>query len=322
MKWKKYSIETRPGAEEAISGMLYELGISALEIEDNLYDQEALQKSGGDYEELRPDISQDTDSARVIFYLSDSDDNSTMLLDKVRHALESLSGSLDIGAGTIAVSISDENDWRDNWKEFFHPFTIGNLLIKPSWEDVPEADDAATVIEIDPGLSFGTGHHETTRMCIEELQRHIEQGDKVLDIGFGSGILSVAALKLGASEVAGTDVDRECIDSVSANFRLNDLDESRGSFYIGDLTTDDTLAREVGEGEYDIVTANILADIIISMRSQIYAALRPGGILIASGIIDRRENDVLSALTTCGFTIIDTNHLGEWSSVTAKRDFV
>ncbi len=321
MKWKKYSIETTPAAEEAICGLLYSLGISSLEIEDNIIDQEALEKAGGDYDELRPDMPSDESAARVIFYLEEADENN-LRLDKLHHALEDLSNEMDIGAATISVSISDENDWRDNWKEFFHPFSIGDLLIKPSWEDAPEALEASSVIEIDPGLSFGTGHHETTRMCIEELQQHIEPQDKILDIGFGSGILSIAALKLGAGFVCGTDIDSECLSSVKANFKLNDLDEALGKFYIGDLTDDDALAASVGEGVYDIVTANILADIIIAMRGRIFAALRPGGILITSGIIDRRENDVLSALTACGFTIIDTNHLGEWSSITAKRDFV
>ena len=320
MKWMKYSVHTTTEAEEAVCDLLYDLGIDAVEIEDNQDVPEMTAKEGGYYEELQPDRGEDDGTARVIFYLSENASDNAQQIDRLRHGLSELQKHCDIGDGTIAVSLSDEEDWRDNWKAFFHPFTIGELLIKPTWEDIPESASGKTVIEIDPGISFGTGQHETTRMCIEELGQHIQPGDAVLDIGFGSGILSIAAVKLGAGRVAGTDIDPDCLESLKANFAINGLAVGEQSFLVGDLASDTGLQEQLGEGCYDIVLANILADIIIGMQEQIYRALRPGGILIASGIIDFKENQVLSTLTGHGFSIIETNHLGEWTEITAKKE--
>ena len=322
MKWEKYSIEVTTAAEDEICALLYDLGIDAVEIEDFQPVAEMAEKEGGYFEELQPDLPEDDGTARVIFYLEEGADANAGLLEKLRHSLDDKKKEHDIGAGTIAVSVSDEADWRDNWKAFFHAFSIGDLLIKPTWEAVPSDAAGQTILEIDPGISFGTGQHETTRMCIEELQQHLIEGDAVLDVGFGSGILSIAALKLGAGTVVGTDIDEDCLASVASNFRINGLDESKGRFFIGNLATDTALQEKVGTGCYDIVLANILADIIIGMRTQLYEALKPGGILVASGIIDFKENEVLSALTGHGFSIIETNHLGEWTEITAKREIV
>ncbi|MBR1633981.1 MAG: 50S ribosomal protein L11 methyltransferase [Lachnospiraceae bacterium] len=320
MKWEKYSIATTTAAEEEICALLSDLGIDAVEIEDFQPVEEMTEKEGGYFEELQPDLPEDDGTARVIFYLEEGNDANAGILERLRHGLEDKKKDHDIGSGEIAVSVSDEMDWRDNWKAFFHAFSIGDLLIKPTWESVPVDAKAQTVLEIDPGISFGTGQHETTRMCIEELQRHLMQGDTVLDVGFGSGILSIAALKLGAGKVTGTDIDEDCLGSVASNLRINGLDPSAGSFYIGNLATDTALQETVGRGCYDIVLANILADIILQMRARIYDALKPGGILIASGIIDFKENEVLSSLTENGFSIIETNHLGEWAEITAKKE--
>ena len=320
MKWEKYSIATTTAAEDEICSLLYDLGIDAVEIEDCQPVDEMAEKEGGYFEELQPDLPEDDGTARVIFYLEEGADANAGILERLRHSLKDRKKEHDIGDGEISVSVSDEADWRDNWKAFFHAFSIGDLLIKPTWESIPAGMEAQTVLEIDPGISFGTGQHETTRMCIEELQQHLIQGDTVLDVGFGSGILSIAALKLGAGKVVGTDIDEDCLESVASNFRINGLDEAAGSFHIGNLATDANLQETVGRGCYDIVLANILADIIIGMRTQLYEALKPGGILVASGIIDFKENEVLSSLTENGFSIIETNHLGEWAEITAKKE--
>lgn len=322
MKWEKYSIATTTAAEDEICSLLYDLGIDAVEIEDAQPVAEMAEKEGGYFEELQPDLPEDDGTARVIFYLEEGADANVGLLERLRHGLEDKKKDQDIGAGTIAVSVSDEADWRDNWKAFFHAFSIGDLLIKPTWEEVPADAAGQTVLEIDPGISFGTGQHETTRMCIEEMQQHLVKGDAVLDVGFGSGILSIAALKLGAGMVVGTDIDEDCLESVASNFHINGLDEGRGTFFIGNLVTDTGLQEKVGRERFDIVLANILADIIIGMRTQLYEALKPGGILVASGIIDFKENEVLSSLTGNGFSIIETNHLGEWTEITAKKEIV
>ncbi len=320
MRWMKYSVETIPEAVWAVSDLLYDLGITSIEVEDHRPVLESIDKEGGYYEELQPDLGEDDGTARVIFYLEEGLDSNDILIDKLIHGLDSLTNRMEIGSGMLAVSISDEADWRDNWKEFFHPFTIGKLLVKPTWESVPNDWDPQYVIDIDPGISFGTGQHETTRMCIEELQQHINEGDAVLDLGFGSGILSIAAAKLGAGSITGTDIDEDCRDTAVTNFEKNGYPGDRARLLIGDLRNDDALAKEVGQGCYDIVLANILADIIIGMTDRIHAALSPGGMLIASGIIDFKENEVLDKLTDRGFTIIETNHLGEWSQISAKKD--
>ena len=317
MKWTKYSIETRTTAEQAVCDMLYGLGIDAVWIDDNQPVPESIEKEGGFYEELQPDLPEDDGTARVIFFLDEAEDD-TALMEQIQNALKDLARQTAIGSGKISVSISDEEDWRDNWKEFFHTFAIGDVVIKPSWEKLREEDAAKTVIEIDPGISFGTGAHETTRMCIEALQTHMKKEDRILDIGFGSGILSVAALKLGASSASGTDIDKDCLETVASNFEKNGLEQTKGRFLIGDLAKDGTLQEEIGEG-YDIVLANILADIIIGMKQQIIAAVKPGGLVIVSGIIDFKEDQVKQALEECGLQILSVDHLGEWVSMVMQK---
>ena len=317
MVWKKFSIETLAQAEQDVCDMLYALGIDAVWIDDNQQVPEMLEKEGGFFEELQPTLPEDDGTARVIFFLDEAEDHSA-LIRQIEEALHKLAEFNEIGSGKISISVSDEQDWRDNWKAFFHTFSIGNVVIKPSWENLDEEDAAKTVIEIDPGISFGTGQHETTRMCIEALQKYITQGDRVLDIGFGSGILSVAALKLGADSVSGTDIDPDCLETVASNFERNGLAQEKGRFFIGNLTEDTMLAEKIGGG-YDIVLANILADIIIGMKHKIAHAVRFGGIVVASGIIDFKEESVKEALEESGLCILEINHSGEWVSIVAKK---
>ena len=319
MIWKKFCIETLADAEEEVVALLMSLGIDALEVKDNKIDYESLEKEGGLYEELMPDLPTDDESARIIFYLEEGDPNTDTLLKAVLEGLDNLSKSMSIGTGEVSISISDEDDWRDNWKKWFHAFPIGDLLIKPTWEPLPGGVEASKVIEIDPGISFGTGQHETTKMCIEWLEKYEKPGDSVLDIGFGSGILSIAAKKLGSGRICGTDIDEDCFMSVSSNFRSNGLDFDETAFFIGDLANDEDLAKKVGTG-YDIVLSNILADIIIGMKEKIYSALKPGGILIASGIIDFKEMSVEMALLESGFVVLERKAMGEWVSMVAKKD--
>ena len=322
MKWVKYRIEIKKEAEEVVSALLYDLGVYAIQIEDAVLPKESIEKEGGLYEELMPELPEDDGLARIIFYLEEGDDLAEPLLEKIRHGILDRKKTTDIGPGVISISVSDDGDWRDNWKEFFHAFQIGHLLIKPTWEDNVRAEPGCVTLEIDPGMAFGTGQHETTRMCLEELDRLINEGDEVLDVGIGSGILSIASILLGAGHVFGTDIDQYTFDVVHENFKVNNIDDKKGEFYIGDLSSDEKLREKVGKGRFDIVVANILADVIISMRQAIYDAMKPGAILIASGIIDFRENDVLSSLTKQGFVIIDAIHLGDWVEITAKREIV
>ena len=228
--------------------------------------------------------------------------------------------TVDVGSGMILSSETEDLDWINNWKKFFSSFTIGNILIKPTWEDVKPEDKDKFMIEIDPGISFGTGKHETTQLCIRQLIKYIKDGHpKVLDVGCGSGILSIVALKLGASEVVGTDLDADCMISTHENMKVNHLDEKLGTFYVGNLIDDVDLQKQVGTEEYDIVVANILADVIIPMAPVIPDRLKKGGYFITSGIIDFKEDEVRDAIEKTGLKVIEINHQGEWVNITAQK---
>ena len=226
---------------------------------------------------------------------------------------------MEIGEGTITQSETEDVDWINNWKQFFQSFYIDDILIKPTWEELKEEDKDKFLIEIDPGVSFGTGKHETTQLCIRQIRKYMNEGDKVLDVGCGSGILSIVALKLGASHVVGTDLDENCMTSTYENMAVNHLDKELGEFYVGNLIDDTALQKQVGTEEYDIVVANILADVIIPMAPVIPARLKENGIFITSGIIDFKENEVKAAIEAAGLTVLEINHQGEWVNITAQK---
>ena len=217
---------------------------------------------------------------------------------------------VEVGSGMITSSETEDLDWINNWKKYFQLLsTIEDILIKPTWEELKEEDKDKFLIEIDPGISFGTGKHETTQLCIRQLLKYIRGNEtytpqvktpKVLDVGCGSGILSIVALKLGASEVVGTDLDADCMTSTHDNMEVNHLDQKLGTFYVGNLIDDAELQEKVGTEEYDIVVANILADVIIPMAPVIPARLKKGGYFITSGIIDFKENEVKEAIEKAG----------------------
>ncbi|MCR4694576.1 MAG: 50S ribosomal protein L11 methyltransferase [Pseudobutyrivibrio sp.] len=317
MNWIKYSIKTTTEAEDFVSASLYELGITSVEIENNVMPN--TEKEGGVYEELQPTLPEDQGISYVSFYLGEEEDQeSTLLL--VKSALADLKDTMDIGEGTIDSSLTKQEDWINNWKEFFKSFYIDDILIKPTWEEIAKEDQGKIFVEIDPGLSFGTGKHETTQLCIRQLKKYLRDGDRVLDLGCGSGILSIIALKMGAGHVVGTDIDEDCISSTYDNFAVNHIDRSCGDFYVGNLTDDKDLQDKVGYEKYDIVVANILADIIIGMSAAIPPTLKKGGLLVTSGIIDFKENEVKEALEALGLTILEINYQGEWVNITARKN--
>lgn len=319
MKWKKYTIHTTTAAEDYISAMLDGLGIEGVEIEDNV--PLAKEDQADMFIDFLPELPPDDGKSRVSFYLEDNGDAAD-ILQRVSESMEEWRQFVEIGEGTITVSETRDVDWMNNWKEYFHAFSIENILIKPTWEALKEEDADKLLIEIDPGISFGTGKHETTQLCIRQLIANIKKGagQKVLDIGCGSGILSIAALKLGAAFVVGTDLDENCMDSTRENMKVNHLPEDAGEFYVGDLTSDPKLQKTVGEARYEIVVANILADVIIPMTSVIFSCLKPGGTFIASGIIDFKENEVRKAVEAAGMKVTEICRQGEWASVTAKKE--
>lgn len=318
MKWKKYTIETTTAAEDFMSSMLMDLGIEGIEIEDNI--PLTKEDQADMFIDFLPELPPDEGKSHVSFYIEDDGTDQSEILKKVKIGLEELRDTVDVGSGMILSSETEDLDWINNWKKFFSSFTIENILIKPTWEDVKPEDKDKFMIEIDPGISFGTGKHETTQLCIRQLIKYIKDGHpKVLDVGCGSGILSIVALKLGASEVVGTDLDADCMISMHENMKVNHLDEKLGTFYVGNLIDDVDLQKQVGTEEYDIVVANILADVIIPMAPVIPDRLRKGGYFITSGIIDFKEDEVRDAIEKTGLKVIEINHQGEWVNITAQK---
>lgn len=326
MKWIKYTIETTTAAEDYMSSMLMELGIEGIEIEDNLpltkEDQAEM------FIDFLPELPPDEGISRVSFYLEDDGSDRSALLKQVKLGLEGLRDTVDVGSGAITSSVTEDLDWINNWKQFFSSFTIGDILIKPTWEERRPEDADRLMIEIDPGISFGTGKHETTQLCIRQLIRYIRgeganppewKSPRVLDVGFGSGILSIAALKLGAGEVVGTDLDRDCLTSVRENMEVNRLAPELGTFYVGNLIDDESLRERIGRESFEIVVANILAEVIIPMAPVFPELLKPGGVLITSGIIDFKEQEVRHALEAASLAVTEVNRQGEWVSITARR---
>lgn len=327
MKWKKYTIETTTQAEDYMAGMLGELGIEGIEIEDNI--PLSKEDQADMFIDFLPELPPDEGISHVSFYVEDDGSDQNELLKNVKKGLEELRSMVEVGNGVISSSETEDLDWINNWKKYFSSFTIEDILIKPTWEELKEEDKDKFLIEIDPGISFGTGKHETTQLCIRQLLKYIRgnadytpqnRTPKVLDVGCGSGILSIVALKLGASAVVGTDLDADCMISTRENMEVNHLDASLGTFYVGNLIDDEELQQKVGNEEYDIVVANILADVIIPMAPVIPARMKKGGYFITSGIIDFKEQEVVDAIRAAGLEVVEVNHQGEWVNVTARKN--
>ena len=319
MKWNRYSIKTTTQAVDLISSALDDIGIEGIEIQDNV--QLTQEEAKTMFVDFIPELPPDDGTAVVNFYI-DSDEDDGTLVKKAEQEIKDLRMFVDIGEGTITRSETEDKDWINNWKKYFSSFTIGDILIKPTWEEVKPEDEDKFMIEIDPGISFGTGKHETTQLCIKQLIKYIEgakEAPTVLDVGCGSGILSIVALKLGAKEVVGTDLDADCMISTRDNMQVNHLDEKLGTFYVGNLIDDTELQKKVGTEKYDIVVANILADVIIPMAPVIPDRLKEGGYFITSGIIDFKENEVKEAIEAAGLKVIEINHQGEWVNITAQK---
>lgn len=270
MKWKKYTIETTTEAEDFISSMLADLGVEGVQVEDNIPLSQADQEKM--YIDILPELAPDEGIAYISFFL-DAEQEQEQFLVQVQKELENLRAFVEIGTAKIMQEETEDKDWINNWKQYFTSFAIDDILIKPTWEERNTKGDYRCVIEIDPGTSFGTGKHETTQLCIRQLLKYIRPEDRVLDVGCGSGILSVVSLKLGAGHVTGIDIDPICMEAVAENMQVNGLSSEKGSFYQGNLIDDLNLQREVG-GEYEIVVANILADIIIPLTRQGYYNIR------------------------------------------------
>lgn len=318
MKWTKLTISTTCEAEDLISAFLEEEGVLGVQIEDNIPLTEDEMKTM--FVDLLPDDMAPNDgTAKVSCFLDDTFDVNEMK-SKVSAELKRLSEFLPVGSGEMTEEESREEDWRDNWKAYFKPFRLyDNIIIKPTWENTPEdASDDDIVIEIDPGTAFGTGSHETTRLCIGQLKKYMKGGDTILDAGSGSGILSFVCEKLGANHVLGIDIDPIAVNVAGENRDINEIPADKVSFICGNVLEDDKLVDSIG-ANYDIVVANILADVIIPMSAVVQKFMKDDGIFISSGIINIKEEEVRQALLANNFDIVDTVYMNDWVSFVAKK---
>ena len=313
MKWKKFTLTTTTEAVDLISCAFDEIGIEGIEIEDNIPLTE--KETKGMFIDILPELPPDEGIAKV----SDDADVPGML-EKVNEALEELKMFTDLGACTIEASETEDKDWINNWKQYFKPFTVDDILIKPTWETIPEEHKDKLLIQIDPGTAFGTGMHETTQLCIRQLRKYTGSDTKVLDVGTGSGILGITALKLGAKEVFGTDLDENAITAVGENLEANGIPAGLFTVLQGNIIDDKEVQDAAGYEYYDVAVANILADVIIMLQKEIPVHIKKGGIFITSGIINMKEEAVKEAFAAnSAFEIIEVTYQGEWVSITARK---
>ena len=317
MKWKKFTLTTTTEAVDLISCAFDEIGIEGIEIEDNIPLTE--KETKGMFIDILPELPPDEGIAKVSFYLDDDADVPGML-EKVNEALEELKMFTDLGACTIEASETEDKDWINNWKQYFKPFTVDDILIKPTWETIPEEHKDKLLIQIDPGTAFGTGMHETTQLCIRQLRKYTGSDTKVLDVGTGSGILGITAFKLGAKEVFGTDLDENAITAVGENLEANGIPAGLFTVLQGNIIDDKEVQDAAGYEYYDVAVANILADVIIMLQKEIPVHIKKGGIFITSGIINMKEEAVKEAFAAnSAFEIIEVTYQGEWVSITARK---
>jgi ribosomal protein L11 methyltransferase len=348
MKWLKLTIKTTTAATDIIISSLYDIGLEGAQIEDNqpltLLDKERM------FIDIIPDMPVDDGIAYLNFFVAITHNDGiilagetidiTTLIQKVEDELNQLKEYIDIGAGSISVSETDDLDWVNNWKKHFRQFYIDDILIMPSWEcqedgsvitpcnankiiPVPTATPLTT-LRIDPGTAFGTGMHETTQLCIRQLRKHVKDGDILLDIGCGSGILAIVALMSGASRALATDLDPGVLAAVEHNCRANAISSAQFEVIIGNIITDEEIRRAVGEKCYNIVTANILTEVLLPLTPVACRCLAKGGLFITSGIINDaglKEAQVIAAMQEAGMEVVEVNYQGEWVSVTSLKTF-
>ena len=317
MKWNRFTIKTKTEAEDVIISALADVGVEGVEIQDKQplteTDKEQM------FVDIMPEGPADDGIAYLNFYLEE-DTETAPVLEKVRAVLEEVRGYMDIGEGTITESQTEDKDWINNWKEYFHQFYVDDILIVPSWEEVKKEDKDKMILHIDPGTAFGTGMHETTQLVIRQLKKFVTKDTQMLDVGTGSGILGIVALKLGAAHVVGTDLDPCAIPAVADNKEANDIKDETFDMLIGNIIDDKEVQDTVGYEKYDIVTANILADVLVPLTPVIVNQMKKGAYYITSGILDVKEEVVVKAVKDAGLQLVEVTHQGEWVSVTARKE--
>ena len=317
MKWNCFTLKTKTDAEDMVICTLAEVGIEGVEIQDKkpLTEEDKAQM----FVDIMPEGPADDGIAYLNFYLEEDADKDAILKD-VRAALDELKSYMDIGEATIEESQTEDKDWINNWKQYFHQFYVDDILIVPSWEEVKAEDQDKMILHIDPGTAFGTGMHETTQLVIRQLKKYVTQDTEMLDVGTGSGILGIVAIKLGAKHVLGTDLDPCAVPAVAENKEANGIPEEAFDMMIGNIIDDKDVQDQAGYEKYDIVTANILADVLIPLTPVIVHQMKKGAYYITSGILDVKEEVVVEAVKAAGLTVVEVTHQGEWVSVTARKD--
>ncbi len=327
MKWTKFRIKTITEAEDIIISTLYDIGLEGAQIEDKVpltaWEKEQM------FVDIAPVAGEDDGIAYLSFFVEEKEDGSLILngeptdadavLKQVKQELEDLRMFMDIGEGSVSVDETEDIDWINNWKKFFHQFYIDDLLVIPSWEEVKEEDRDKKILHIDPGTAFGTGMHDTTQLCIRQIKKFLTPETTLLDVGSGSGILAILALMYGAGKAVGTDLDPCAVEAVRQNMEANGIRQEDFTMMTGNIITEKEVQDKVGYLCYDIVVANILANVLVELTPVIVEQLKPGGIYITSGIIEEKEECVAEAVRAAGLEIIEVTRQGEWVSITARK---
>lgn len=328
MKWLQLRIKTITEAEDIIISTLYDIGLEGAQIEDNI-PLTPLEKEQM-FVDILPDAPVDDGIAYLSFFIEEKEGGKLFLaeeemtreeiIEKVQAELEDLKLFMNIGEGTITLGETEDIDWINNWKQYFHQFYIDDLLVIPSWEQVSAEDQGKMVLHIDPGTAFGTGMHETTQLCIRQMKKYLTPDTVLLDVGTGSGILGILALMYGAKKVVGTDLDPCAVDAVADNMKNNGIHPEDFTMMIGNIITEKEVQDKVGYECYDMVMANILADVLVPLTPVIVHQMKKGAVYITSGIIDDKEDTVVEAVKAAGLTVLEVTYQGEWVSVTARKE--
>lgn len=328
MKWIKFKIKTITDAEDIIISTLYDLGLEGAQIEDKI-PLSPLEKEQM-FVDILPEGPEDDGIAYLSFFVEESDGELILngkkiareeLLAQIREQLEELRRFMEIGEGKITLEETEDVDWINNWKQYFHQFTIDDVLVIPSWEKAAPEDQGKLTLHIDPGTAFGTGMHETTQLCIRALRKYITPETRLLDVGTGSGILAILSIMFGAESAVGTDLDPCAVEAVRENKEANGIADEAFQLLIGNIITEKEIQDAVGYECYDIVAANILAEVLVPLTPVIIHQLKKGGIYITSGIIDDKEQTVLAAVKAAGLEVLEVNHQGEWVGIVARKNF-
>lgn len=330
MKWKKLSLETTTEAVDLVCDMLLSLGIEGIEVVDKVPITEDEKKRM--FIDILPELGEDDGIATINFYLENEEDLPSLKFS-IQEGLEELRDFVEVGSGKLSLSETEDKDWINNWKEFFKPFRVDDtIVIKPTWEKLEERKETDLVIEIDPGTAFGTGSHETTKLCILNIKKYMQPGATLLDVGCGSGILTIIGRKLGAKTAVAIDIDENAVNASKENCDVNQLEavlcqssdsatrtEGRIELFDGNVIGDRELRERIGLNSYDFVVANILADIIIPLSAVVGEFMKPGAYFISSGIIDMKAEEVKEAIVKNGFIIEEITTMGDWTSIVAKK---